>query len=93
MTDQNLAPGITAAIEAAVERGLQRSVSRVLRVDLDDQDSINSLTDDLRYLRRSRMASEARSNKVSESVISATVGAAIAGAIAWLTGIWKTGGH
>ncbi|MFN3506598.1 MAG: hypothetical protein ACK4ZU_03915 [Allorhizobium sp.] len=70
MTEAEVRTLVTTAAEAAAAQTM-RDVFAVLRVDRSDIDSMTAFGDDLRYLRRQRLAAEKISFKAMLGILSA----------------------
>jgi hypothetical protein len=76
--------------EEHAERGAEagagrafRAQLRLLGIDTDDQDSVNALRDDLRYLRTMRLESEARRLEAFKTIRATAIGIFVTAARAW----------
>lgn len=81
MTEAEIRNLVTTAAEAAATQTM-RDVFTLLRVDRTDIDSMTAFADDLRYVRRQRLAAEKISFKAMLAFFSAA--ATGAAAILWL---------
>lgn len=81
------------ALAKEAAREAVRETFYLIGIDVQDRDDLNEWLADRAHMRRLRVASEARNQKLAESGVLIMIGALATAAAAWFKGWLNLGGH